>query len=159
MELQKKEAEEKLALQSEISRQQEEEDRARKQAEADMQAILDVINDATIARDNANHKAEMERLTAENAMSEAHETNMANIEAQKQKAYAETVEKIMASITPDLISALEVGGKCDLMATLAENMSPLAIANGESIVDTTDRLIRGTPMEASLKEIFENFKK
>ena len=159
MELQKKEAEEKLALQSEISRQQEEEDRARKQAEADMQAILDVINNATIDRDNANHKAEMERLAAENAMAEAHESNMANIEAQKQKAYAETVEKIMASITPDLISALEVGGKCDLMSALAENMSPLAIANNESVVETTDRLLRGTPMEASLKEIFENFKK
>jgi hypothetical protein len=44
------------------------------------------------------------------------------------------------------------------MATLAENMSPLAIANGESIVDTTDRLIRGTPMETSLKEILAKLK-
>ena len=64
----------------------------------------------------------------------------------------------MSSITPDLIAALEVGGKCDLMAVLAENMSPLAIANGEGIVETTDRLLRGTPMESSLKEILEKLK-
>ena len=79
----------------------------------------------------------------------------ADIEAAKQRAYAETVERIMASISPDLIAAIEVGGKCDLMSELSKNMSPLAIANGESVVDTTDRLLRGTPMEKAIKEIFK----
>ena len=157
MELQKKEAEEKLALQAEVSRRQEEEDRARKQAEADMQPILKAIADATLVREADAHKARMNRLAEEHKASQEHEKAMADIEAAKQAAYAETVNKIMSSITPDLIAALEVGGKCDLMATLAENMSPLAIANGEGIVETTDRLLRGTPMESSLKEILKNF--
>ena len=98
------------------------------------------------------------RQTEELNLEVSHQNALANIESAKQAAYANTIKEIMASITPDLIAALEVGGKCDLMATLAENMSPLAIANGESIVDTTDRLIRGTPMETSLKEILAKLK-
>lgn len=53
----------------------------------------------------------------------------------------------MSSITPDLIAALEVGGKCDLMSTLAEHMSPYALANGESVVDTTQKLLHGLPFD------------
>ena len=61
----------------------------------------------------------------------------------------------MASITPDLIAAIEVGGKADLMATLAEHMSPYAIASGESVVDATQKLMHGLPFD--VKEIMKNF--
>jgi major vault protein len=158
MELQKKEAETELALRAQIARQKEAEEAAKKKAELDMQPILDAIADAAIKRDDAQHKADLDRKTEELNLEVNHQNALATIESAKQAAYANTVKEIMASITPDLIAALEVGGKCDLMATLAENMSPLAIANGESIVDTTDRLIRGTPMETSLKEILAKFK-
>jgi major vault protein len=158
MELQKKEAETELALRAQIARQKEAEEAAKKKAELDMQPILDAIADAAIKRDDAQHKADLDRKTEELSLEVNHQNALANIESAKQAAYANTVKEIMASITPDLIAALEVGGKCDLMATLAENMSPLAIANGESIVDTTDRLIRGTPMETSLKEILAKLK-
>ena len=158
MTLKKKEAEEQLALKAEINRQQEAEDLAKKKAEADMQELLNVIHLSNIKRENDAHDARMFRLEAEHRAAQEHERAMADIEAAKQTAYANTVKEIMTSITPDLIAALEVGGKCDLMATLAENMSPLAIANGEGIVETTDRLLRGTPMESSLKEILEKLK-
>ena len=64
----------------------------------------------------------------------------------------------MGSITPDLIAALETGGKCDLMAALAAHMSPYAIANGEGVVETTDRLLRGMPIDSSLQEILGGLK-
>ena len=158
MSLKKKEAEEQLALKAEINRQQEAEDLAKKKAEADMQELLNVIHLSTLKREQDAHDARMFQLNTENRAAQEHERAMADIEAAKQTAYANTVKEIMASITPDLIAALEVGGKCDLMATLAENMSPLAIANGEGIVETTDRLLRGTPMETSLKEILAKLK-
>ena len=158
MELQKMEAERKLEIQAEINRQQEAEDLAKKQAERDMQPILDAIAAAGEARKNAGHQAQMERAAAENKALQEHEKAMADIEAAKQAAYAETVKSIMTSITPDLIAALEVGGKCDLMAALAEHMSPLAIAQGEGVVETTDRLLRGMPVDASLQEIFSGLK-
>ena len=155
MELQKKEAETKLAIQAEINRRQEAEDKAKKQAEVDMQAMVDMLSAASIAREDAKHKANMERLAAENAACEAHEREMANIEAAKQSAYAETVKSIMASITPDLIAALEVGGKADMMETLAKHMSPYAMAKGESVVEATQKLVNGLPFD--LKEVMSQF--
>lgn len=151
MALQKQEAETKLAIQAEINRRQEAEDKAKKQAEVDMQAMVDALAAASLAREKAKHDASMERLAAENAATQAHEREMANIEAAKQKAYAETVQSIMASITPDLVAALEVGGKADMMETLAKHMSPYAMAKGESVVEATQKLVNGLPFD--LKEV------
>ena len=58
----------------------------------------------------------------------------------------------MSSISPDLIKALEVNGQMNFMSSLAENMSPIAIANNESVAETTDRLLRGMPIDASIKK-------
>lgn len=156
MELQKKEAETKLEIQAEINRRQEAEDKAKKQAEVDMQTMVDALAAANLAREEAKHKATMERLAAENAAAEAHEREMAEIEAAKQKAYAETVKNIMESISPDLIAALEFGGKADMMETLAKHMSPYAMAKGESVVETTQKLVKGLPFD--LKEVLSGFK-
>lgn len=143
MELQKVEAERKLAIQAEINRKQEAEDLAKKQAEVDMQTMVDMLAAASLAREDAKHKATMARLADENAATETHERAMADIEADKQKAYAETVQNIMTSITPDLIASLEVNGKCNFAAMLAEHMSPYAISKNESVVDVTTRLLNG----------------
>ena len=153
MNLQKQEAEHKLAIQAQINRQQEAEDKAKKQAEVDMQAMIDIVAKASIARENVKHEANLARINAENAAKQAHEREMAAIEAAKQKTYADTVQQIMGSITPDLIAAIEVGGKADLMATLAEHMSPYAIASGESVVDATQKLMNGLPFD--VKEIMK----
>ena len=143
MELQKVEAERKLAIQAEINRKQEAEDLAKKQAEKDMQPFIDAIAAASEARKSAAHAAQMERSNAENKALQDHQKAMAKIEADKQKAYAETVQNIMTSITPDLIASLEVNGKCNFAAMLAEHMSPYAISKNESVVDVTTRLLNG----------------
>ena len=155
MDLQKQEAEHKMEIQAKIARQQEAEELAKKQAERDMQPMLDAIAEAGIKRQNASHAATLEREAAELAQKEAHEKAMADIENAKQAAYAETVNKIMSSITPDLIAAIEMGGKCDLVSALAEHMSPYAIANNEGVAETADRLLRGLPIDTSLKNILE----
>lgn len=155
MELQKIEAEHKLSMQAAIARQQEVEEKAKKQAERDMQPILDEIAMAAEQRRTVSHNAAMERTAAENKQKLDYEKSLADIKAAEQKAYAETVQSIMSSISPDLIAALEMGGKCDLMATLAENMSPYAIANNESVVDVTDRLLHGLPLDNSVKDLLK----
>ena len=158
MDLQQKEAEHKLEIQAQIARQQEAEELAKKQAEKDMQPMLDAIAAASINRKNAEHEAAMNREAAEHLVTQNHEKALADIEAAKQNAYAETIKQIMGSITPDLIAALEMGGKCDLMSALTEHMSPYAIANGESVVETTDRLLRGMPIDASIQNILDGVK-
>lgn len=157
MDLQKQEAEHKLAIQAQINRQQEAEDLAKKQAEKDMQPILDAIAAAGEARKNAGHKAQLERAAAENKAAQDHQKAMADIEAAKQSAYAETVKEIMGAITPDLIAAIEMGGKCDLMSMMTEHMSPYALAQGESVVDATQKLLNGLPFD--VKEIMSQMNK
>ena len=157
MDLQKKEAEHKLAIQAQVNRQQEAEDRAKRQAEADMQPILDMISSAKEARENAEHQARQVRIDTENAAMVAHAKALADVEAAKQAAYAETIKQIMSSISPELIAAIEVGGKCDLMSTMAEHMSPYALANGESVVDATQKLLNGLPFD--VKEIMAQLNK
>ena len=157
MDLQKKEAEHKLAIQAQVNRQQEAEDRAKRQAESDMQPILDAISAAKEAREAAEHTARQARIDAENRAYIEHQQALANVEAAKQAAYAETVKQIMSSISPDLIAAIETGGRCDLMATMAEHMSPYALAQGESVVDTTQKLLNGLPFD--VKEIMAQLHK
>ena len=157
MDLQKKEAEHKLAIQAQVNRQQEAEDRAKRQAESDMQPILDAISAAKEAREAAEHTARQARIDAENRAYIEHQQALANVEAAKQAAYAETVKQIMSSISPDLIAAIETGGRCDLMATMAEHMSPYALAQGESVVDATQKLLNGLPFD--VKEIMAQLSK
>ena len=157
MDLQKKEAEHKLAIQAQVNRQQEAEDRAKRQAESDMQPILDAISAAKEAREAAEHTARQARIDAENRAYIEHQQALANVEAAKQAAYAETVKQIMSSISPDLIAAIETGGRCDLMATMAEHMSPYALAQGESVVDATQKLLNGLPFD--VKEIMAQLNK
>ena len=151
MDLQKQEAEHKLSIQAQINRQQEAEDRAKREAEKDMQPILDAISAAKEKRAAAEHKAHQDRIDAENAAAVAHAKALADVEAAKQAAYASTVKEIISTISPDMIAAIKMGGQIDLMSALAEHMSPYALAQGESVVDTTQKLLNGLPFD--VKEI------
>ena len=81
-----------MEIKSEIARRDEAEKRAVKEAEHDMQSILDAIQTAELARKQKAIDADLARKKAE-----------ADIEKAKQNAYAETVAKIMASIAPGLL--------------------------------------------------------
>ena len=151
MALQEAEATRKLEIQAKINRQNEAEKLAAKQAEKDMQILVDAIAEAGRARKDADFQQSMAHEAQELAQRVAHQKELAEIEASKQAAYAETVKQIMTAITPDLVAALETGGKCDLMTVLAEHMSPYALAQGESVVDTTQKLLNGLPFD--VKEI------
>ena len=151
MALQEAEATRELEIQAKINRQNEAEKLAAKQAEKDMQVLVAAIAEAGRARKDADFQQTMAHEAQELAQRVAHQKELAEIEAGKQAAYAETVKQIMTAITPDLVAALETGGKCDLMAVLAEHMSPYALAQGESVVDTTQKLLNGLPFD--VKEI------
>ena len=156
MELQEAEARRKLEIQAAINRQTEAEKLAAKQAEVDLQVLHDVVAAAERARKDAAFQQTIEHEALEHKTRQDHEKAMADIEAAKQAAYAETVKNIMSSITPDLVAALEVGGKCDLMATLAQHMSPYALAQGENVVDTTQKLLNGLPFD--VRDIVKDIK-
>ena len=154
MALQEAEATQKQAIQSKINRQNEAEKLAAKQAEKDMQVVIDTIAEAGRARKEADFKQALAQDAERNALEVQHEKEMADIEKAKQEAYAATIATIMNSITPQLVEAITIGGKAELTETLAKHMSPYAMAKGESVVETTQKLLNGLPFD--LKDIVGN---
>ena len=154
MALQEAEATQKQTIQSKINRQNEAEKLAAKQAEKDMQVVIDAIAEAGRARKEADFKQALAQDAERNALEVQHEKEMADIEKAKQEAYAATIATIMNSISEDLIAAITVGGKTQLAETVAEHLSPYAIANNEGVVETTNRLMRGLGFDEAL-DIFK----
>lgn len=133
-----------LKNEEELAAAKREQAKAEKQAEADLQELQDAIHKAKLERDKAIENA---RLNIER--------QMAAIEKGKQKAYAETVEKIMGSISEDLVAAMTSKANNDMLETVTKAMSPYAISKGESVVDVTNKLLRGTSLEDTLTGIIE----
>ena len=155
MALQEAEATRKLEIQAKINRQTEAEKMAAKQAEKDMQVIIDAIAEADRVRKDADFKQTMAHEAEEMAQKTAHERELADIEKAKNEAYAQTIATIMGSISEDLIAAITVGGKTQLAEVVAEHLSPYAIANNEGVVETTNRLMRGLGFDEAL-DIFKS---
>lgn len=133
---QKEEAEAEMQYKEAIQVKKREAEAAAAQAKKDLQEILNAIQTAEVAREKEKHEAEI-----------AHAKELAEIEKAKQAAYAATVKEIMSSISPDLISAISASSKAELLKEGMKNMSPYAIANGESVADTVNKLMRGTSLE------------
>lgn len=131
----------KLAAQSELAAKKRAETEAAKQAEADMQVILDAIQESQLDRAKKEDEAKI-----------ATEKQLAEIEKARQTAYAETVANIMKSVSPDLVAALTSKANASMLETVTKSMSPYAIAQGESVADVTNQLLRGTTLE----EVIEN---
>ena len=112
------------------------------EAKKDLQTLLNAINEEEISRSKANNEARLAGKRAE-----------AEIEAAKQEAYAETIKKIVESISPDLVAALTAKANAQLLTEATKSMSPYAIANGESVAETVAKLMRGTTLEGVLSKI------
>ena len=109
-------------------------------ARKDMQEVLNAIHKEELAREKQKVDAKV-----------AEEKAYAAIEAEKEKAYAETVKSIMESISPDLVAALTAKSNNEMLETVTASMSPYAMAKGESVAEVTNKLLRGTSLEGILE--------
>ena len=134
-----------MAKDEDIKVKQRAAEQAEKQAESDLQKVLDAIQTAQLAREKAESDAYI-----------AKKKEQAAIKKEEQEAYAATVKSIMESIQPDLIAALTSSANASLMTTCAQAVSPYAIAGGESISDTVNKLMRGTSLEGILDKMVDN---
>lgn len=145
MNLQGEEARCKLEIQAEVNRKQEAEKQAAKQAEKDMQVLIDAI-----------HEAEMARKQKETDANIAEKKALADIEKAKQEAYAKTVADVMKSIQPDLVAAIQAQSDSKVFNSIATGIAPYAIGNGESAAEFVDRLLRGTTLEGIVNKFVPN---
>jgi len=114
-------------------------------AAADLQKIIDQIKDA-----------ELEREKKEDAVRIEYQKQLAAIKKDEQTAYAETVAKIMESVSDELVAALESRANADMLETVSKAVSPYAIAQNESVSETVNRLLRGTSLEDTINNIVKN---
>ena len=128
-----------------LNLKEREEAEAREQAAADLQKIIDQIKDA-----------ELEREKKEDAVRIEYQKQLAAIEKDKQTTYAETVAKIMESVSDELVAALESRANADMLETVSKAVSPYAIAQNESVSETVNRLLRGTSLEDTINNIVKN---
>jgi hypothetical protein len=142
LELEQKASEEKMKNQAILNAKKRAETEAETQAKADMQVILTRIHEQQLERDKA---ADTAKIDTERALAE--------IEKQKSEVYAKTVADIMKSISPDLVAALESKANAQVMEGLGKAMAPWALAQGESIPETMNKILRGTTLEDTLKNI------
>ena len=132
----------KLDASAEIAAKKRAQEEAVRQAEADMQKLLDQIQAAKLERDKKEDAARIET-----------ERQLVAIEKEKHDAYAATVAKIMESVSPQLVAAMTSKANADTLKAVSQGMAPYAIANGESIADTVNKLMRGTTLESVLENI------
>ncbi len=144
IELKNKETQARIDAEAAEQAKRAEVTKAQKTAIKDLQPILNEVLDAELARDKARSEEQIR-----------HEKEIANIEKAKQAAYAETVKKIMASISPDLVAALNAQANASMLENVTEAVAPYAIAKDESISDFTNKMLRGTSIEG----IIDNFSK
>ena len=140
LKLTKEYEENKIIAQTEIEEKRRASEMAKAQAEADLQDVLTIIADAKNARE-----------VAENNVTIDYQKKQAEIEERKQAVYAATIKEIVSAITPDLIAALTTKANAELLETATKHMSPYAIAEGESVAETVNRLMRGTSLEGIIE--------
>ena len=145
MELQRQEAINKLSIQDEVERKREAREIAAKEAERDMQIIIDAI-----------HQSELERKQREADIRLNEERELARIEEEKQKAYAETIANIMKSIQPELVAAMESKANADMTVAIGKAIAPYALAKDESAADVINTVLRGTSLENVIKGVNVN---
>ena len=115
---------------------------AEKQAQKDLQPILDEIAKAQIAREKEENSIQIEKEKAEFQLDKA-----------RKASYAAMVEKIMSSISEDLVAALNAKANSEMLETVTGAMSPYAISEDTSVADVTNKLLRGTSLEGIIDKM------
>lgn len=142
LELEQKRTEEEMHNEEMIRAKKREAKAAEVQAQNDLQDILTAIQSAEMARIKEKRNAEI-----------THAKELAEIEKAKQEAYAATIKEIMSSIQPDLVAAISASSHAELLKEGMASMAPYALAKNESVADTVNKLLRGTPLEEVLDKV------
>lgn len=146
LELQRQEAATKLEIQRNIDEQKMAAKMAEKEAERDLQYVINAIQDAALERDRKQKDQDI-----------AYKNQLANIEKAKQEAYADTVTKILTAVSPDLVAAMTSKSNADVTIAIAEALAPYALAgDSETVGDVVNKITRGLPLEDAIKNIQAN---
>lgn len=142
IELENKLSKERMEKEEEIQRLKEQSELAAKTAEQNLQSLKDSIQKAELARLREKQNTELN-----------YKKTLDALEIAKQKAYTDAIKEVVESISPDLIASMTSSSNAELLKAVAESMSPYAMANGESVAEVTNKLLRGTSLEGLIDNL------
>ncbi len=145
LELKNKIAREMLAQQEELKRLEEEAEQAAWTAKQRLQELLDFVQKSELDRQKEQTQMELDRRRESDSLDIA-----------KQTAYTDAVRKVVEAVSKDLAASMLSTANASLMSDVAEAMGPYAIANGESVAEVTNTLLRGTSLEGLLEKLGVN---
>ena len=143
IELDRQKSLKEIAANLEVAKQRAEAEEIKKETEKTLQKLI-----------NERSAIEREREEAENTLKIDYKTKLAEVDAQKQQTYADTIAAIMKSIQPELIAAMTANANADITCAIAKSLAPYALAdNDETVSDVVNKIVRGLPLENAIKGI------
>lgn len=128
-----------LSIQEAINKQKDELEAQKLLAKEANEKKQNEIAAIALERQKASDTARIETMKAE-----------AEIEAQRQAAHAEAMNKILEGISADLAAAMNNSNNKDIMEAMAKSITPIALAKNGSYSDAINTLLRGTSLEKLL---------
>lgn len=140
-ELMAKELELKIADQ----KARDEENKRKHEIEAEIQILKNAVAEAEY--DRLNKQREAERL---------YEEEKAELAMKREAHTAEAMKTILDAISPELAASMKAEGNREIVEAIASSISPYAIAQGESVSEAVNRLMRGTSFGDIMKDVMKN---
>lgn len=131
---------EKFDLQVEANKAVNAEEKRKKEVEADIQKLKDEIFKAEEARTKARRDAEL-----------AHKKELDALAMEREKASAAAMVEVLNAVGPELAAAMTSNQNEAMVRAIASAVSPYAVANGESVADAVNKLLRGSSLEDIVK--------
>lgn len=97
--------------------------------------------------------AEQERLKISREAELAHKKALADIEAEREAKAAESMKVVLSALGPDLAAALNNSNNRQTVEAIAKAISPYALADGGSVADAVNTMLRGTTLEEVISSL------
>lgn len=134
----------KFALLVEEEKAKNEEQRRVSEFNKEIQGLKDAI-----------FAAEQERLRQGREADRAHEEQIAELVMRREAHAAQAMKTVLEALGPDLAAALNNSNNQKVIEKVAESVAPYAIANGESVSEAVNRLIRGTTLGDVVNQVMK----
>lgn len=105
---------------------------------------------------NAIAEAELEKTEKERQAEREHKAKMDELAIKRESAAAEAMKTVLSALGPDLAAALNNSNNQKVVEKVAEAIAPYAVAQGESVSEAVNRLVRGTALKDVLGQVVKN---
>ena len=120
-------------------------EKAKKETEKEIETLRSAIT-----------KIELATIKEKTSQAYAFKKEEDKMEAEREKLHTDAMKKVLDSISPQLVAALEGASKHEMLRDVAQSLSPYALASGnERVGDVVNKLLRGTSLEGIIDKALD----